>query len=342
VPAGGERCVTVTVTVDGVNRRIQARVTSQSPIFVSPFGQAGLIGKSLVYAWNSVNLYSSVGSNAEVNFTNSVNVFSNPGVSPGSVLLLTGGTYTVGTSVTVQGDTPPPYETVPFDVPAIHFEDWENTNDNASLPLAIFNQTTRRLVIPSGDYTIEPGTYHVCSVFLGSSVRLRLSNADDAPTRILVDSPARAGSPCVIGDGTFGADNSVEIKKQFGEREELLEVHMYGTGLEDTRVPYAWCTPSSPALPGECTSDFMLDNSVEFYGTVFAPTSSVGAHNSAKIFGGAAADKIRFYNSVEFKPSSETTNKQVTIGLTGPASRRGWTECRSAPTVPSDPESGCS
>ena len=43
------------------------------------------------------------------------------------------------------------------------------------------------------------------------------------------------------------------------------------------------------AQDGECKSDFMLDNSVLFYGTVIAPNSTVGAHNSVKIVGGVAA-----------------------------------------------------
>jgi hypothetical protein len=53
----------------------------------------------------------------------------------------------------------------------------------------------------------------------------------------------------------------------------------------------------------------MLDNSVQFYGTIYAPNSTVQAHNSVTITGGVAADKIRFFNSVEFEITSATKNK---------------------------------
>ena len=75
---------------------------------------------------------------------------------------------------------------------------------------------------------------------------------------------------------------------------------MHGTNANDTRAPYSWCSLTTPALAGECRSDFMLDNSVLFYGSVYAPNSTIQAHNSVLIYGGFAADKVRFFNSVKF------------------------------------------
>ena len=163
--------------------------------------------------------------------------------------------------------------------------------------------------------------------------------SSSARTRIYVDSPSRAGSVCAAGTGTFTSRNAVEVNKEVGEREDLLEVIMHGTGLESTRSPYTWCTLSSPSLPGECKSDFMLDNAVDFYGTVYAPNSTVQAHNSVKFFGAIGANEIRFYNSAEFRFTSEVKSKGALI--IGATSRKVWRECRSAPTVATDPESGC-
>jgi hypothetical protein len=187
---------------------------------------------------------------------------------------------------------------------------------------------------------MPPGTYHFCNVFLGSSVNLRLANTGNQVTRIYVDSPSRPGSGCSGSDGTFGADNSVLINKEVGEREELLEIYLHGKGAEDTRAPYSWCTRQfDPAtLADECKSDFMLDNSVEFYGTVYAPQSTVQAHNSVKIFGAVAADKVRLYNSVSFTMTGEIQSKPPPTP--GPGIRKGWTECAgTSPT--SDPAAGC-
>ena len=183
---------------------------------------------------------------------------------------------------------------------------------------------------------------------LGNSVKLKFSHTGGARTKIFVDSPLRPDSICAGPPaqadpaGTFTADNSVEINKEAGEREELLDIYMYGTAHNDTRTRYSWCNDlQSPALTGECKSDFMLDNSVSFYGSVYAPNSTVQAHNSVKIWGSVAADKVRFYNSIEFNLTGPVIDKPAETGATGAATRRGWGECRPERTTLSDPESGC-
>ena len=254
-----------------------------------------------------------------------------------------------GNSVTVEGGTQT--VTTPFALPMPEFEAVEplDVNDNENLATDLgsaWNATTRRINLASGEKTIRPGTYHVCGVHLGNSVKLKFSHTGGARTRIYVDSPSRTGSDYCAGQadpaGTFTADNSVEINKESGEREELLDVYMYGTAHNDTRTRYSWCTDlNNGGLPGECQSDFMLDNSVLFYGSVYAPNSTVQAHNSVSIWGSVAADKIRFYNSIQFFLTGPVIDKPGETGATGAAARRGWGECRPERTVASDPESGC-
>jgi Tfp pilus assembly protein PilX len=338
-----DRCITSIGTVNGVTRRIQTRVV-QTPS-VPDFNAFGLVGKSLVYAWNSVNMTTDVGSNAQVRFENSVSVSDDDAINvDGKVVLLTGGQYIAGNSVNVEGGTQT--TTTPFDMPVPDFEAVENSNTNANLTTDLgtaWNSTTRRIDLATGERTIRPGTYHTCGVFLGNSVRLKFSHTGNARTKIYVDSPSRPGSMCAgqaDPAGTFGADNSVEINKEVGEREELLDIYMYGTTLNDTRSRYSWCTDlNSGGLEAECRSDFMLDNSVIFEGSVYSPNSTVQAHNSVTIIGSVAADNIRFYNSINFTLTGPTINKPAEAP--GAATRKGWTECRPEPTTPSDPESGC-
>jgi hypothetical protein len=186
-------------------------------------------------------------------------------------------------------------------------------------------------------------------------VNFRINNAglntSNGMTRFMIDAPRRAGNNCPASPttydlenaGTFGADNGVAINKETAQREELFQVYMYGSGNESEEASVSrhnWCVrQSSPTLPGECRSDFMLDNSVEFYGSVYAPDSGVQAHNSVTIVGGVAADKIRLFNSVNFSVT-DAVRTAPTID-SGPAGRKGWTECKTQPTVPGDPESGC-
>jgi Tfp pilus assembly protein PilX len=344
VTTTSDRCITSIGTVGGVSRRIQTRVV-QSPT-IPDFNTTGLVGKSLVYAWNSVNLTTDVGSNSQVRFENSINVNDNDSINvDGRVLLLTGGTFHKGNSVNVEGGQQT--VTTPFDMPVPDFEVYENANDNGNLTTDLgtaWNSTTRRINLTSGEKTIRPGTYHVCGVFLGNSVKLKFSHTGGARTRIYVDSPSRTGSMCSTQAdpaGTFGADNSVEINKESGEREELLDIYLYGTTQNDTRSTFSsWCTDGfTGGLTGECRSDFMLDNSVLFYGSVYAPNSTVQAHNSVTIHGSVAADKIRFYNSISFNLTGPVISKPAEAP--GAAARKGWSECEPAPSTASNPESGC-
>jgi Tfp pilus assembly protein PilX len=338
-----DRCITSVGTAGGVTRRVQSRVLSKPTI--PAFNQVGLIGKSLVFAYNSANLNSDVGSNLRVVFENSVNVSDNDAINvEGKVMLLQGGTYQYENSVKIDGGTQT--ITTPFEMPMPDFEAVENSNDNSTLATDLgsaWSSSTRRIVIPSGEKTIRPGTYHVCNVALGNSVKLKFSHTGGARTRIYVDSPSRPGSMCAgqaDPAGTFSADNSVEINKEVGEREELLDIYMYGTPLNDTRPNYPSCEPiHHPTQTATCRSDFMLDNSVNFYGSVYAPNSTIQAHNSVQFYGATAADKIIFFNSVDFFLTAEIKNKAG--DGSGAAQRRGWAECRPQPTVTGDPESGC-
>jgi hypothetical protein len=339
-----DRCVTSVGTVNGVSRRIQTRIISE-PV-IAAFNQVGLVGKSLVFAYNSANLNTDVGSNLRVVFENSVNVYDNEAINvDGKVSLLEGGTYEYENSVTVDGGTQ--FIDTPFDLPMPDFELVENSNNNSTLGTDLgtaWNSSTRRINIASGEKTIRPGTYHVCGVTLGNSVKLKFSHAGGARTRIFVDSPSRPGSSCSgqsdIYAGTFTADNSVEVNKEVGEREELLDIYMWGTPQNDVRDMYPTCEPIfHPNQTATCKSDFMLDNSVNFYGSVYAPNSSIQAHNSVKFYGATAADKIIFFNSVDFFLTGAIKNKPDEAP--GAAERKGWSECRPTPTVAGDPESGC-
>ena len=128
-----DRCITSVGTVNGVSRRVQTRVVQQPTTSIPDFNSVGLVGKSLVYAWNSVKMSSDVGSNTRVEFQNSIEVNDNDAINvDGKVMLLTGGQYVPGNSVTVEGGTQT--VTTPFELPMPPFEAAETTNNNEHLP----------------------------------------------------------------------------------------------------------------------------------------------------------------------------------------------------------------
>jgi len=356
-----DRCVTAVGTADGVTRRLQLRVSDEY-VFGGSYN-VGLLGKSLVYAYNSITMYSDIGSNSGVYLNNGISVKANSSAGvDGQVNLLDTDNYTAINSVTVDGGLTPITE--PYTMPQADFESYDgeaggvaapSENDNADLPPAHYDAANKSFIVNGGTVTIDPGTYYLCHFFVGSSSKFRINNSglntSNGMTRFLIDHPRRPGSNCPSSPttysadhaGTFGVDNNVEINKEMAEREELLQVYMYGSANEQeslTTSRYSWCDrQSSPVLPGECRSDFMLDNSVQFYGSVYAPESTAQARNSVSIWGGVAADKIRFFNSVEFRVTPEMQRAPALVP--GAAGRKGWTECKTAPSVAGDPESGC-
>jgi hypothetical protein len=356
-----DRCVTAVGVADGVTRRLQVRV-SEHDVF-GGFFDVGLLGKSVFYAYNSINMVADIGSNGTVYLNNSVTANDEDSLGvDGAVKLHTGGTYTAVNSVTVEGGLQPRAEA--YEMPAADFESYDgesggvaapSENNNASLSPTYYNAANKSFRVNSGTVTINPGTYYFCNVYFGSSVNFRISNSGlnttNGMTRILVDHPRRPGHNCPTSPttytsdhaGTFGVDNSVLINKEAAEREELLQIYMYGSANEQeslTTSRYSWCArQSSPSLPGECRADFMLDNSVEFYGSVYAPDSTVQAHNSVNIWGGLAGDKIRLFNSVSFRVTDAVRTAPAL--KPGAVRRTGWAECREDPTTVGDPESGC-
>lgn len=359
-----DRCITSVGTVNGVSRRVQARI-GRVPFGFS-FSQAGLLGKSLFYAWNSATMTSDIGSNERVELINSITVNSSSGLNvAGALKLPATATTNYVNSVNVAAN-PDRQSVTPYDLPPVNFEPYdgdvlgENDNDRldgdrTSDGDLVYDAATRSLDIKKGKYVLDPGTYHFCRVFIDDGVEIQRPDAG-GPTKIYVDGrdDDRTGSPCTGNDdGRFLVNNSVKFNLNTTQG-DLTEVYLHGTSRDNLTgaSPPDWDRPTwcnlqsdanlplgSPAHWAQCRSDFVLGNSVEFYGTVYAPNSTIEARNSVKIWGGLAGDNIRFYNSVEFSVTAGAQGRDSASA--GPAIRRGWTECKPQPDATNDPESGC-
>jgi hypothetical protein len=364
-----DRCVTSIGIVNGVKRRVQTRLGRQT--FGFSFADAGLLGEGLVYAWNSVKAWSDVGTNGHVNLINSIEVNSNSSLGVTGALRLPPGATTSYTNAVNVAANPDRQTVAPYALPPVNFEAVDGDlgglpqpgeNDNAVLigkttttGDLVYDPITRSLDISSGTYVMPPGTYHFCRVFLSSSVELRRPDAG-GPTKIYVDGRQadRPESPCTgADDGRFLANTSVKFNTNTTQG-DLTEVYLHGTSRDnltgasppDWNQP-SWCqvqtgtylTPGTPDHYAQCRSDFVLESSIEFFGTVYAPNSTIEARNSAKVWGGLAGEAIRLYNSVEFYLTAGARERDQSSD--GPAIRRAWTECRPERTVANDPESGC-
>jgi Tfp pilus assembly protein PilX len=339
-----ERCITaVGEAGNDVQRRVQvlANVLTGAVSYKS----IGLMSKTLMYAGNSSEITSEIGSNGIIHFGNSAKTFtsSSAGIE-GDVTYGPVGSYEEsGSSQEIAGDLS--QTSTPFEFEEKDFEAAELAALNkGSWTKPGYNQGTKVWTISEGStQSLTAGIYLFCRIHLRSSSKLNF--ATNGPTEIYIDSPSRSGSPCPANTGptypmgTFWAENSNRINE--GRREDLVEIFMYGTPNDGTRSAPSWCSPSGdPPNTGKCKSDFLLNNSSWFEGMVNAPNSTVEINNSGDMFEGAiAANKIRFNNSVEFKLTAAVKDSAETeaSGL----SRGNWVECRPQPTNPSDPESGC-
>jgi Tfp pilus assembly protein PilX len=323
-PTATEHCITSTGTVAGVKRRLQARVrVTRTTIF----GVAGLLGIQSVDLHNSGKAWSDVGSNGLVNGGNSTEIY-------GSVLIPNG-----APSPTINGSPQPPVVRQPgqWTLPQTNFAAIAaGPNNNAALNTwgTSWDSTTRVAAINAKTVTMPAGTYLMCEFYADNSVTINLSGATSTnPVRIYVDSPDRPGSGCAPGTGRFCLDNSIKFNE--GGNAGALEVYVYGTS--------AICQTGRPGMPFQTSAwrtdtPVVLNVSVDFNGTIYAPTSTVRLNNSIKMDGGIAANAIVFENSIEFDNPNTVREK---VPAVGPVRRLSWVECLSQPTTAGDPESGC-
>jgi Tfp pilus assembly protein PilX len=336
-----DRCVTAIGTVNGVSRRVQARVTNlPGP---PTFNQVGVLGRTQVFLGNSSEVKSDVGTNGNAHFGNSAKTFELTNIDvEGAVLRGPGSTYTTeGSGQVVAGGQ----VFVPaFEFPSIDFAAAQTAALNLKTPPPTwtkpgYNSTTKQWTV-SGTQTLDHGTYLFCRLHLNDGAKLKFHGTQ--PTKVYIDSPTRVGSPCYgQGDpaGTFTADNSNEINIEAG-KEHLVDFFVGGTPWNGTRSRYSWCSPAgSPPKNEECRSDVVMDNSVKIKASVYAPTTTVEANNSVEWTGAIGADKIRFNNSVKFELTGAVKDRPS--GSQGAALRTAWGECRPDPAQVSNPESGC-
>ena len=351
-----DRCITAVGKVGDVQRRAQVRASRLAgpPSYKS----IGLVSKSLMYAGNSSEITSDVGSNGQVHFGNSAKTFSNSSAGiDGAVLHAPGSTWgTSGSGQQIAGGRQS--VTTQFVFEPIKFEDAEIAAQQTNLKTSplwtttlpgsgtnyTYNATTKHFTVRDGkEVTLPGGTYYFCRFYMENGAKLKFSTTQ--ATQIYVDSPSRAGSLCTTTttpqvDGTFWLNNSNEFNKD--GREDLVEIFVHGTPYNANRTRPSWCTPAGdtpPAPDDRCESDVLLNNSSGFEGMIYAPDTTVELNNSGKMKGAIAADKIRFNNSVVFELTDAVEDSAP--ATTGGINRGNWVECRPQPTVTGDPESGC-
>ena len=317
-----DRCITAMGEVNGVQRRVQSRIVYVPPFM--PFAKAGLIAQDVLTLNNSPVVNSTIGANNRIETRNPITV-------TGDVILGYGGVRNSTHAFTVS----PPYteytmpagETWPFPptgVPSIAGQfaaaRAAGGNQNASLG-SLYTASSRRFYQASGIATLPGGTYSFCSFETAGTTQLQIPAGQTA--RIYIDSRL-SDSTCPGGTatGTFRIGNAAIVNRDFGQDAGQLEVYVYGTRTD-----------------GNAANDVIFEQTSQTWGTFYAPDSGVTFRNSANLVGGVMAEDITMENAGSF--TWPTNIRSKTLQGTGQADRRGFFQCRTQPTVSSDPESGC-
>ena len=328
-----QRCITAQGEVNGVTRRVQARVVALRDAALFPL--AGIVGLDEVWMKNSADLRGpvNVGSNGQISLGNSSQVTGRLEVPNSAPAPLLGNSSSVSGGVVRRADR--------WVLPHVEFGNTATQNDNARITSGLdpshnttYAAATRTLTLGnSSSVTLGGGTYNFCSLTMQNSADLFV--AAGARVRIFIDSPDRMGSGCPpraagtdrsctvdrdasAGSGNFAVINSARILPASNDPLDL-QIYVYGFNDMSNLVDFK--------------------NSIDMVGTIHAPRSRVEFKNSATIRGAVAANRVCFKNSVNFTSDSDAT------GIGGDTvarhSQTAWRECTKSATVASDPESGC-
>jgi Tfp pilus assembly protein PilX len=318
LPTANDRCVTAVGTVNGVTRRVQARVLIQPSM---PFAYAGVVGVDWVTLTDKVEVKDTdVGSNGPITMTGTPNGVTIDAVArphpPGSVIRT--GTTAITGGIVNSADSyglglPDFSKTLPP----------TGTNNNTALTSSgYYNSASRVLTIPPGvDYDMPAGVYNLCGFIMGAGAKVDLPWGS-ALAQVYIDSPRRSGSACPANTGQFIANgNGSEVKMNNGRFDANFTFYVYGTKADGT---------------GE---DILFANKAHIDAVWYAPDSTFHATNGITIHGGVAARHVLMDHDVQAKLDFAM---KTWIGPgDGTVKRLAWVECRPAPTVPTDPESGC-
>lgn len=312
------RCVTATGTVQGVRRRVQARLAlDDSPPF---FKNAGLVGFDSVSMQPNATIGAAdarvnVGSNGPISLNNGVNVWGDAMLAPPAGSFAANGGTLHGSQLTLADS---------FELELDHEFAKAKTsppNSNGLLPTSVYTAATRSFRLSSGTYTLPavspgPTIYHFCSFDLAEGTRLQIPSGSEV--RIYIDST----TPCAgSSDVTFRKGVCVNFSDCSGTWEmgtpataSLLKFYLAGAG----RLGF--------------------EQGSKVSGVFFAPKRAAEFTPQIRFNGGLAAKSVSLFPQLALTWPEDS---KKAIHGEDQTTRNGWFECKPAPDPPGDPESGC-
>jgi len=372
-----QRCITSTAAVRGATRRIQIRVASVNYIFPIP----GIVGTHNVRigqgAGSTYSLSQCSSPNSLPNGTGLVmaSVGTNGTVTTALGCWLgdtSDGTTGVNTSRLYLGPNTPATNngapnpsltgaqpggvirmTAPLSLPTLTplFQAGADGVSDTSLPAANnnalgihtvassctgtpYNATTRVLDLGNNGCSVtldgstdvaHPSIYNFCGINLPNNGILSVTNPSAAPyLQVYVDSTVRkradGSAACTTGTGTVTMGNGASILNN-ATTSLGAQIFIWGTGDPD----------------GSAGNHISWRNGADVKMLLVAPHAEIDFQNGGRITGGIAAYDVTANNNMQFI-WDESVDKVERGAL---FYRVSYTECSSAPLIPTDPHSGC-
>ena len=314
-----DRCITSTGVANGVRRRLQLRFYFRPPYL--PWGNAGLVGKNKIDIGNNKTISSTVGTNGPIFLGNNSDIIGKALIGPEAPApaVSNGASISQGYTVVEEWQFPP----MDWDTPR------SGNHNNASLAQAAPGAWDGKFLklAQQQDITLQGGSYYMCGFDAPNGNTINVPPGQFV--RLYIDS--HRGNPdwCPDNDpldGRFVIKNQGQVNPLPLTDPTATQFAMFVYGSTDDNT-------DNPA-------DVDMNNGVSFWGTIWAPESTVDIKNNQTVKGGFTAGTITLKNNGGFEYDADIANQP--LPGTAQADNLSWTECRRDPTDPSDPESGCS
>jgi hypothetical protein len=315
-----QRKIVSTGTVNEVSRRVSAVVGSATGL--SLFGDYAVISVDDLPLWNSSRVQGNVGSNGNINLTNSAEICGN--VTPGPGKQFT----TSNTAHLCPGFISTP-ASEPFVLNPIDQGDTATVNNNLLIgvqdvltkPLGVtWNVATRALKLNVGStLTLTGNVYSFCSLEIDNNSELRIAPRDPAvPLKIYIDSPENC--PGVPNAGSVKLRNGGNIVNMNTDP-TTVRLYVAGSPTVDTSVSY----------------ENNFETTVNM--VIYAPQTEVTFTNHTHIVGAVAAKSVMLENNTEIRWHERVGDISVD-GLKPLFQRQNWTEC-TVTNSGATPDAGC-
>jgi hypothetical protein len=328
---------TLTMVSTGTSSDVARRVatTLKATTAGSMLGEFGVIGQDDINLYNSAEIRTGVGTNGNINLTNSATICGNIRYGVGKKVTYTNSAHQCSGYGATEGtqSLPPVSSFMPTDIATkndnYRMEKCVSTNNPVGCELDTFSSNNKHLwgwvpsqrkieLTNSSSFTLGGGDYFICRMILANSSELIM--AASANVRIFFDTPENCG----LSSGTA----QIEVSNSSG-----IEATGYGSAPGKYNVPGLYVQGSTSRVTRVNFANSAENNQLVLY----APNSVIDFNNSSTFHGSIVGKSITLANSATVL--QDAGFEPPNIGGAVIFARQSYVQCSGR--VVSPPNAGC-